>query len=265
MEGSELTKDEWRQLFINHYGDQKDYFGHMVLDKGNPVGFLGYFFSERLINNKIEKFCNMTTWIVKKEYRGQGLGKLLLQQVIALKDYTITDLTAAIGTVPMIKKYGFNILETKYKIILPMPNLNFLSSQCVLELTPAIIENQLNVIDKKYYRDHQKNNCLHLLLKVEEEYCYLIVKKARWKKMRFAQIHYLSNLDLFLRHVHQIRNMVCWPLHVFGFMVEERFLRGKEIKYSLNGLCTGKFFKSNLVDKKDITDNLYTEILLLNI
>lgn len=266
LNNPKISKEHWKRLFINHFGGQEDYFGYVLVDQDKIIGFAGLIFSERIINGKVQKFCNMTSWIIKKEHRGKGLGSLLLSEIIKLKDYTITALTAT-GTINMYKKHGFKELETSFKIIPPVPTLHSFSGKYKLEFDNHSIKDCLNSRDLKIYNDHLKFKCINLIIKSDKGYCYIILNRIRTKKLPFAQIHYISDLNIFLEAINYIRLKLCLHLSVFGLWIEERFLRKQVIKYSFVSKFPypSKLFKSDLLDKESITDNLYTELLALNI
>jgi hypothetical protein len=259
-----LKKTDWRQIFVNHYGGAEDYCGFVIYDQDRAIGFQGLVFSERLIDGRIKKICNMAGWIVAKEYRGKEPGILLLREVVKLEDYTITNLSAAPRTEPIMKKFGYKKLESHYIMLFPLPRLNIFSgNECSIEMDHNIIKNCLNDKDKKIYNDHLKFNCDHFIIRSNDEYCYVIARKVRRKKLPFAYVHYISNLNFFLRCISRIRNIVCLPLKVFGLLIEERFLKGNKIDHSILMACPGKLYRSNTMDRKEIVDNLYTELFFL--
>lgn len=260
-----LLKDDWKQLFLKHYNGAEDYFGFVAFIQNRVVGFIGLIFSARVIRDELVKMCNMTTWIVKKEYQKAGVGILLLQEIEKLKKYyTLTGLTGKKKVIPVLKMIGFNDLDTISKIIFPIPTLNLFLNKCSIESDPILLEGCLNAKDLSIYRDHVKFRNIHFIIKTKENYCYIIAKKARRKKLLLIEIHYISNFEEFMRYISQIRVMVCLYFRVFGLLIDERFLRGNKIEYSIN--CnTNKLYYSNVVDKDDITDNLYTELLILPI
>jgi len=267
MDDSPLIKEDWKKLFINHYGGQEDYFGYVAFDQNEAVGFVGLIFSSRLINGRLYKFCNTTSWIVKDEYQKKGIGLQLLSEVTKLKEYTITTLTAAgKETIPMLKKFGFKELETKFVNILPVPTIDTFFNKCSVIHDHNIIKDHLSGSNSKIYKDHIKLKCIHLLIKTRHTFCYLILTKTKRRHLPFAQLHYISNLEVFLKYIACIRIKVCLHLGIFGLAVEERFLKGQKIKYSITrDMFLPKLHKSNILGKEGITDNLYTELLILNV
>lgn len=83
---SRITKDHWRRLFTRNWDSPEDYCGYLLDQDGEVKGFLGLLFSERTINGRLEKFCNMTSWMVKQESRGHSLQLFL--EALKLKDCT---------------------------------------------------------------------------------------------------------------------------------------------------------------------------------
>ena len=115
------TNEEWERLFKLHWDDNQNYFGYVMYDEDKAVGFLGLLFSRRVVKDKTSKFCNISSWIVRKEYRRQSLHLLL--PVLELDNYTITVLTCNAGTYFITKKLGFIDLEVGQRVILPLPSL----------------------------------------------------------------------------------------------------------------------------------------------
>jgi hypothetical protein len=49
FKNSHLSKEHWRQLFVDHSGLQNDHFGWVLVDDDNVVGFVSTILSERTI------------------------------------------------------------------------------------------------------------------------------------------------------------------------------------------------------------------------
>jgi hypothetical protein len=259
---SRSTKEDWRQLFINHWDTQEDYFGFLLIDRDKVVGFLGLIFSNRLINNKIEKFCNLTTWIVKKEYRSESL--LLFFPLLELKEYTITNFTPSKQVYLILKKFGFKDIETDMKLIPPIPAIGFLNRKCSIEFDKDIIRDYLSNGDLKIYYDHLKLKSIYLLIKSRDENCFIIMNKTKKKMLSFAKIHYVSNLDVFLKYISKVNVKICLCLKVCGLLIDERYVRGHEIRHLIRiKRPQPTVFKSESLKKGEI-GTLYSELLVLN-
>ncbi|MGL6344077.1 MAG: GNAT family N-acetyltransferase, partial [Waterburya sp.] len=85
----ELSATEWYSLFTPQWDQPEKFCGYGLFDETEIVGFLGFIFSQRIINGQLENFCNLTSWIVKEPYRGRGISLFLALRKL-MKDYTIT-------------------------------------------------------------------------------------------------------------------------------------------------------------------------------
>ena len=51
-----ITKEDWRQLFVNHWDNDEQYLGLGLVDQDEYIGFIGLLFSKRIIDDKEYKF-----------------------------------------------------------------------------------------------------------------------------------------------------------------------------------------------------------------
>jgi acetyltransferase (GNAT) family protein len=88
-----ITKDDWRwMLFRNAWSDNPGH-GFALYEGGKAVGFIGTIFSNRRLLGRMEPICSLSSWIVLEEHRNASL--LLLKPIMALRDFTIVNLTPA--------------------------------------------------------------------------------------------------------------------------------------------------------------------------
>ena len=262
-----ITREDWRRLFTNDWKSPEDFCGYLLLDHGEVKGFLGLLFSTRTINGKSEKFCNMTSWIVRDQYRGQSLRLLL--EALKLQNYTITNFTPSQTVNTILKKLGFADLKTSQRILFPIPSaalsrLRFSRSQyrCIFDLEK--IRQSLSESDQTIFADHQNVPCRHVLIAAANDYCYLVLKNKVHRHLPFARAHYVSNRPLFLAAVDAVRSKICWKLKVAGLMIDERYFGDGTFSYSggYPQQCPA-FFRSGTLGESEI-DTLYSEMILLH-
>ena len=257
------TQEEWQSLFKFHWDDNQNYFGYVMYDGGKAVGFLGLLFSRRVVNNKPSKFCNISSWIVKKEYRRQSLHLLL--PVLELENHTITVLTCNTGTYFITKKLGFIDLEIGQRIILPLPFLPKSKPSINIIFDHLEIEKRLKGETLKIYHDHRNLNCFHILICGPKGICYLVGARTIKKNIPWAHIHYISDHRVFLSYVSAVSGRLCWQAKVAGLLVDERLLQGETIFPSIHfSLPNPRVYKSDTLKSKDI-DLLYSEYQILNL
>lgn len=191
---SPFTKQEWRNIFYYDWKGKEDCIGYHLEKDNQIVGFIGLIFSIRIIENKPHKFCNITSLIVKKNYRTATI--LLLRK---LKDYPDT-IFIGFGLTneayQLYTKLGFVELEDKYKII---PTIN-----CILEKKvnisvfeyPELLA-RLNGEDYRIATDHHNKKCKSMLFDFGKDYMLVIYSVLEQKHLRFSfskiLIHYISN------------------------------------------------------------------------
>lgn len=263
--GAGNSKEEWKRIFIDYWETPEDFCGYMLLKNGQVKGYLGLIFSNRIFNNKPEKFCNLTTWIVDEDSRNQSLPLLL--QALKLKDYTFTCFTADSRTTAVIlSRLGFMDFEVHQRVLLPIPDFRMKKQgSYICEFNLQRIRSYLNENDRVIFDNHQMFDCEHLVLKSGEKYSYIILKRVRRRNMPFAKVHYVSNVGYFAESIENFIIKICIRFRVFGVMIDERYLGNYRLRKSFRHEIRQKaYFKSNsdTLDKNQI-DTLYSESVIL--
>lgn len=260
-----ISKELWKKfLFSNYWKFENGFSGTMILDGNKVVGFLGYIFYNRTINYKTEKFCNLTSWIVQKEYRIEHKMKLW-EPLDELKDYTLIGLSPTKAAYKQEKKIGFNDLENGY-LILPAigPIQKYFTNKIEILSDIKLIENALNPHDKKIFNDHNEfSNYQHIMIHTQEGNIYIVYKKMHRKRLPFINLIYISNIILFNNYLDTIRLKLATHLKLAGIIVEKRFIEKNKIKFMIEQkYFVPNIYLSNIVQPKNI-DYLYTELILL--
>jgi hypothetical protein len=259
-------KAKWQKFFNTHWNEKENYVGYLLLNEANsePVGFIGVLFSERLIHNKIEYFCNLTSWIVKKEYRSNSLALIL--PIMNLKNYTITDFTASDVASKIFKSFHFKDLSIKGFIVPPIPGkkFNFFNKNISLLIDEPEIADYVSHSDQKIYHNHLPYNCHHILLRIGMDYCYIIANRVSRIKIPFLRIHYVSNVDLFIRYIDYIKIRLLFSFKSLALFMDDIIVKGRTIPFSLSVRHKqARIYRSSSLTAFDI-DSLYTELILLN-
>ena len=258
-----IKKSLWQQLFTNHWNAKEDFFGYVLIDDKKAVGFLGLMFSSSTINSKEQKFCNFTSWVVRKEYRSESI-KLLLP-VLSLRDHTLTSHTMSSDTYFIFKKLGFSDLEDTLVVIPPLPKPKGFSNKHQVTINSQTIAVFLDDIDLKIYHDHSNLNPHYILAQTEYGKCLMVATRPNKKNLPFAHLHYISDLNIFLECIEKIRLKVCLQLKTTSLLVDKRYLKGRKVPQSWDyPLPYPRMYKSDYLTKDNIT-TLYSELILLNL
>ena len=88
LNNTTLKRVDWEKFFKNFWNNLEEHCGHVLIEADNIVGYLGTLFNIRKSQGQNYNVCNVTSWIVEKEYRKQSF--LLLLPLLSLKKYNIT-------------------------------------------------------------------------------------------------------------------------------------------------------------------------------
>ncbi len=258
-----ISKEKWQRLFSDYWSFQPGFCGYTLNHGEKIVGFFAYILSEKLINGHMEKWCNLSSWIVADEFRSSSMD--LLYPVLDLNDYTITSLTANPGAFKIqTKLFHFKILDTAEvfipALLTPWTRLN---GKCHVITGKQNISPYLSPYEQKVFQDHRSFDCIHLVVTTQQGYVYLICRRIYRKHLPFAKIYYISNSELFLDLLPQMRFNVPWALKTAGIIIDQRFLRGKSIPFAkAKSFYTPILYKSQRLLPHEI-DSLYSELFLL--
>jgi len=263
LNSSHISNNHWKQLFVNHWNASEGYFGYALIDSGRAVGFLGLMFRSTTINHEKHKFCNFTSWVVQKDYRSESIK--LLFPVLKVRDYTLTSLTMSSDTYFIFKKLGFSDLEDSLIIIPPLPMPGGFSNKTQVLIDSQTIVPSLEEKNLKIYQDHSNLNVHPILVITEHGQCLIIATRPTKKKLPFAHLHYISNLNIFMECIEKIRLTVCLHLKATALLVDKRYLQGRKVPRAWEyPLPHPRMYKSEYLKKDDIT-TLYSELILLNL
>lgn len=259
-----ITKDQWRRLFINPWGSFADYCGYMLVDGDKVVGFLGTIFSKRYLNGREYKFCNLSSWIVKPEYRAKSMS--LLRPILQLKDYTITNLTGMPALYNLFKKLGFKDLGLYRFIFPPLPPVRLIGGRkCHVIEDPNVIDKLLSENELIIFRDHINYECIHLIIESSIGNCYVVATRVLRRGLPFIYIHYINNIHVLKENIYRVILQILMKYKSLGIIIDERLLKGHKFALAIkNEVPNFKVYKSLSLNPEDI-DNLYTEFILLNL
>jgi hypothetical protein len=259
------SEERGRKIFEYQWERDETHCGLILMDGNKTVGFLGMIFSRRLINDKVEKFCNLTSWFVCKDYRSRAI--FLILPLLGMKGYTITDLTPSKNVYRIQNKLGFKDLETKGRLLLPFGRRLFQPKYSPINVTHdlATIEQKLEGQNLKIFNDHKHYPCFHFLLTCKDRYCYIIYTKLRRKRIQHAHLHYISDPNQFALAYRDIRKSILDHTKAYFLLIDSRLVKNKKLPLSicLPYRAPKQYVSSTL--KPEQIDNLYSELVMLNL
>jgi hypothetical protein len=257
---TQVDPQDWKKIFSPIWANQREEYGYVLQDGGEVVGFLGTLCSTRSILGTMQEFCNLTSWIVKPEYRAESLS--LLFPLMSRPDHTLTNFTASNRVIEVLLKLGFRSLEDHYWMILPLPAA---PGGIKILMGAEVIKNKLDGQDAVILHDHLKLHCQHILLESSDGHCYMVLNPARKRNRPVMYVNYLSNPDYFINNIQKCTYSLCRQLKINGLMVGEHSLAGSRIPLALRiKRRHALLYRSKIVSPGQI-DTLYSEIQVLGL
>jgi hypothetical protein len=257
---SQVDPQDWKKIFHNIWRDQNPCCGFILLDGEDVVGFLGTLFSRRMIQGSAKDFCNLTSWIVKPEYRSESLS--LLFPLMGRKNLTLTNFTASNRVIAVLQKIGFRSLEDHFHMLLPFP---LPAMPCRIILDSELIENRLMGENQRIYQDHLKLHCFHVIVETPEGDLYLVLNPTRKKKLPVMFVNFLSDPFLFEKYIQRCVFTLCRKLGICGLMVGDHSLVSGPLPYTLKvPRRHALLYHSRDLSPAEI-DTLYSEIQVLGL
>ena len=190
--------DAWVRAVDVPWAVERPNAGFMLLEDDAVVGAHLAYYSERTIDGRRVRFCNLGAWCVLPPFRLQALR--LLKALLAQEDCHFVDLSPSGNVVGLNRRLGFRFLNTGCTLI---PNLPWPAAfgRRSISSDPSVLERTLSGEDLGLYRDHATTAAArHLVLTRDDEWCYVIFRKDRRRGLPvFCSILHVSNPALFCR------------------------------------------------------------------
>ncbi|HQO10106.1 MAG TPA: hypothetical protein PLK90_08875 [Clostridiales bacterium] len=259
----ERQKESFRKLFGIHWNSKQDHIGYILEEDKKISGFIAYIFSERMILDKIYKFCNMSAWAVRKGSRSSALSLTMPVKELIEEGYTITNLSPSPSAYDVFRKlHGFRDLETHYILIPYIPSVSRRSSVSV-SINEEVELSGVSDFVRKNYEDSAPYGAQMLHIRTSSDSCSVIFKKTYYKRYIPASgILFVSDPEVFIKNIQLLRSVINRKSGTAVMITDSRFINGKNINFSyVKKMHNPKLFWSERFEK-DRIDNLYSENLL---
>jgi hypothetical protein len=232
--------------------------GYMLLDGGSIVGVYLAFYSERTLEGRMERFCNLAAWCVLPKYRFHSVR--LLKALLAQPDYSFTDLSPSGNAVHVNVGLKFEFLDTTAKLVVNLPWPARFSKDTV-DTDPSVIDRVLTGRDKEIYRDHVRACAAHhIVLRRGSDVCYVMFRHERRKRLPiFVSLLYVSNPTLFRTMIRAFSRHVLLRHGALATLVDQRIVPFARWPAVALRRTRPKMFKSPRLGSAHI-DYLYSEL-----
>jgi hypothetical protein len=258
-----VTAEQWARSVHVPWSVQAPNAGFMLVDEHDAiVGAHLAFYSERTIDGRRERFCNLGAFCVLEEHRFNSLR--LLKALLAQEGYHFTDLSPSGNVVELNRRLNFRALDTAAALV---PNLPWPSrpGRDVITADPAVIERTLSADQLELYRDHTGAAAgRHVVLIRGDEWCYVVFRKDRRKGLPlFASLLHVSHPDLLRRMAGPFARHLLLRHGALATLAEERIVKHRpRLSLALRS-PRQKMFRSQDLEPAQI-DYLYSELVCVS-
>jgi len=254
-----VSGDAWARSIRVPWRVEQPNAGFMLLSDGEIVGAHLAFYSEREIDGRPERFCNLGAWCVLEEHRFHSLR--LLKALLAQDGHTFTDLSPSGNVIKLNERLEFRALDTSTSLVpnLPWPTL---PGRVRVSSDPAVIERTLTGPALTLYRDHVGAAAAHhVVIRRGDEWCYVVFRRDRRKNLPlFASLLYVSDPRLFNELARPFHRHLLLRHGIPAALVEHRVVgRRPPLSVELRA-PRRKMFKSRHLAPEQI-DYFYSELV----
>ena len=257
--------EDWKRIFLYQWDGTRDFIGFHLEHHGNVVGFMGLIFSCRYHNNRQYQFCNITSLIVKKNYRPATV--LLIRKLKTIENTIFTGLCPIAASYQLFTLLGFASYE-QFVVLIPTVNRWLgLTSKIKMSEQPFLCD-QLDEENKRIIKDHENLACHTMLFTLNDNHCLVIYKiiQQKYCKISIKKIIllYISNLTMFNNHIHTILKFFNQKFGLFSIVyADSRFINKSKILFTTRKTINPPRIYSSPYSETIEIDKLYSESVLL--
>ena len=254
---SRLTSEQWARSASPTWRVEAPNHGFLLRQGDAVVGVYLAFYSERSVDGRSRRVCNLAAWCVLEEHRAHGvrLARAMLRQ----KGFDFVDLSPSGNVIDLNTRLGFEFLDTTTALV---PNVPLPSRRGVRLVTrPADIERTLSGRELAIYRDHRHARAAwHFVVTVDDAPCYVMARRDRRKRLPlFATLLHVSDPAVLARAGHAPYRHLLWRHRTVVTLAEHRVAgRPPRISRQLRS-PRRRMFRSPETSASDI-DYLYSEL-----
>jgi hypothetical protein len=257
---SGMTDERWRRLFSRPWKSRHEHCGYLLSHHGRIAGFLGALFSERTVGGQTVSCCNMTSWLVEPDVRGQSVS--MIARVLHAGDDIITNFSPSPTVARVLEAMKFTEVPRSLRALYPYPSISDLRT--TVETRPDLIEGSLDANERRVLEDHRDFECIHALVMQRETRCYMILKRLKIGRWHYLRLHYASDAQALRAVIDGFRTRFSVRNRAVGILVDERYLEGKRFRASRVLPADARWLYRAVPGVDAPSDSLYSELVLLH-
>lgn len=250
---------DWLRVMNPPWAVEQPNHGYLLRENGRVVGVHLALYSERVIDDRVRRICNLGVWCVEEPHRASGMR--LLRSLLRQKGYTFTDLTPNPNVVTLNTRLGFAALDTATMLVPNLPWPLWSREVRVIDTTNEI-DGLLSGRDQQIYRDHATTAARHVVLTDGDQNCYVMYRRERYRHLWvLASILHVGDTELFTRWAPFFHRYLLVRQRILATLVEVR-VAGRRPLRSVSVPGRPRMYLSDDVDAAQV-DYLYSELTCL--
>ncbi len=235
-------------------------YGFLLRDGQRVVGCMLAVYSQRNIEGRVERFCNLGSWCVLPEYRYRSMS--LLNAALAQDGYHFTALSPDDGPREILACNGFGFLDTAAVLVPNVPGLLRRPAVTVTDCHDAI-EDRLSGTDLEIFRSHASVLAArHVLTVTDARHCHVMYREFRHRGIPvFAEVLYVSDQRVFRESMRAFTGYLLRRRRMPATLAEVRVI-GYRPRCGLALDNWPKMFRSSSLNPEHV-DYLYSELVYL--
>ena len=259
------TAERWRRLFTYEWQAHRPDFGRVVDRDGEVVGCLAAVYSERVIEDRLERFCKPCAWYMRKDVRheGAGLGLKMMQHLTAdlTRHYVIN--TSSANTTNLLRRAGFVDLDVE-KYVWTRDGAAPMRRQIEVISDPATIERLVDAAERRLIKDHAGLPVNPLLVRhADGQTLIMLADTIKGAGERWLDVLYASEPLCLARHGAALAGDLLNGSGEF-LAADSRFCETPPLNAVRRPIAVPHFTKKTGLDPHHL-DHLYSEIQLLEL
>ena len=218
-----VSASAWGAALLNSSTAPPPNHGFMLRIGDDIVGVYLAFYSDRVVDGRALKICNLAAWCVIEDYRAHSVR--LARALLAQRGFEFTDLSPSGNVVALNRRLNFLDLDTATDVVVNLP-WPVWSRRTRIESRPHRIADLLHGRDLEIYRDHRGSAAArHFVVVDGSEQCYVMFRRDRRRNLPlFASLLYVSNPAVFRASTRVIERHLLLRHWIPATLIERRLV-----------------------------------------
>ncbi|MCB8836733.1 hypothetical protein [Aurantimonas sp. VKM B-3413] len=253
-----IAPERWRLILDYPWRPADMERGWLVEDRGQVVGFMATIYSDRDVGGATRRFCDLSSWYLLADYRGDGTGDVLLRSGMARPEVTYHTMTARRATGRKIRALGFSILDQSRSLYRPREMRRPFAS--ITE--PGAIRDRLAPPDRRTFDLHRGFD-IHQAIIGDNGVWLVWQRKLKGEAVAYHEILHCSDPGFLSAHAAEIADTIV-SRESGVLAVDSRWIRAGDDPGEVETIPLARWYRPAAGVQAGDVDHLFSEVILLD-